>query len=57
MLERDRDSYQPGNITQQGMTFLIRGPAESEIAVLSFSSSQAAMCRAGREGEGAGQGP
>lgn len=57
MLERDRDSYQPGNITQQGMTFLIRGPAESEIAVLSFSGSQASMCRAGREGEGAGQGP
>lgn len=36
MFELDRDSYRPGNITQQGMTFLIRGPEESEIGALSF---------------------
>lgn len=36
MFELDRDSYRAGNITQQGMTFLIGGPEESEIGALSF---------------------
>lgn len=58
MFEVDRDPYPAGNITQQGMTFLIRGPAESEIAGPFFLPAARPQCsRVAGRARGADQGP
>lgn len=47
----------PGNITQQGMTFLIRGPAESEIGALSFYWQPGLRVQGWQGGSQGGPGP
>lgn len=54
MFELDRDSYRAGNITQQGMTFLIGGREESEIGALSFYRRPGLRVRGRQAGRGRG---
>lgn len=50
MLEEIEILIWQSNITQQGMTFLIRGSEESEIGAFLFTGCQTSMCWAAREG-------
>lgn len=47
----------PGDITQQGMTFLIRSPVESEIGALSFYWQPGLRVQGSQGGSRGGQGP
>lgn len=50
MLEEIEILIWQSNITQQGMTFLIRGSEESEIGTFLFIGCQTSVCWAGMEG-------